>query len=213
MIPRATPRPQPRPVPAAAPLRSSTTRSTTLPAPRRRPERETTSRAATITALTLVGVVVLAAAAFGATQLLGGEDEPPPPNPTVEPAGSTPGTGANSGGGQTAVAREDIVVAILNGTPTEGLAKQLRDKLVGEGYSEQQGMIRTGNNLDQQRQDSVVLYAEGKRRQARDVARILGIDGVEQMDPETQALADSTDSTSSGRPSDVGVIAGADQSP
>ena len=74
-------------------------------------------------------------------------------------------------------------------------------------------MIRTGNNLDQQRQDSVVLYRAGKRRQARDVAQILDISGTEQMDDDTQALADSTDSTSSGKPSDVAVIAGADQSP
>ena len=213
VIPRATPRPQPRPAPAAAPLRSSTTR-TTSPPPRRRTERgEGSSRAGRITALTLVGVVVLAAAAFGATQILGGDDAPPAPNPTVEPGGTPGAATPGAGNGQSAAARADTVVAILNGTPTEGLAKKLRDKLVAGGYSEQQGMIRTGNNLDQQRQDSVVLFAAGKRRQARDVERILGISGIEQMDADTQALADSTDSTSSGRPSDVAVIAGADQSP
>ena len=32
-------------------------------------------------------------------------------------------------------------------------------------------MVRTGNNTDQQRQDSIVYYAPGQRRMARDVAR------------------------------------------
>ena len=216
VIPRATPRPQPTPAPApaAAPLRSSTTR--TASPPRRRPERDgDSSRTARITVLTLVGVIVLAAAAFGASQIFGGEDPPTAPNPTVEPGATPPGEStAGAGNGQdAAAARPTTIVAILNGTPTEGLAKRLRDKLVAEGYSEQQGLIRTGNNLDQQRQDSVVLYRAGKRRQARDVAQILDIGGLEQMDDDTQALADSTDSTSSGKPSDVAVIAGADQSP
>jgi hypothetical protein len=200
-------------VPAAAPLRSSTTR--TASPPRRRTERAPgSSNTARITAITLVGIVVLAVAAFGATQIFGGDDPEVAPNPTVEPGGTPSEATPSAGGGQSAAAaRPTTIVAILNGTPTEGLAKRLRDKLVAEGYSEQQGLIRTGNNLDQQRQDSVVLYRSGKRRQARDVAQILDISGIEQMDADTQALADSTDSTSSGKPSDVAVIAGADQSP
>ena len=203
----------PAPAPAAAPLRSSTTR--TASPPRRRTERAPgSSNTARITAITLVGIVVLAVAAFGATQIFGGDDPAVAPNPTVEPGGTPSEATPSAGGGQSAAAaRPTTIVAILNGTPTEGLAKRLRDKLVAEGYSEQQGLIRTGNNLDQQRQDSVVLYRSGKRRQARDVAQILDISGIEQMDADTQALADSTDSTSSGKPSDVAVIAGADQSP
>ena len=94
-----------------------------------------------------------------------------------------------------------------------GLASQTRDKLIAEGYADEAGMIRTGNNTDQQRQDSVVLYADGERRQARDVASILGTDAMEAIDPDTQALADATDETGSGRHADVVVILGGDQSP
>ncbi len=55
-------------------------------------------------------------------------------------------------------------------------------------------MIRIETNDDQTRQDSSVYYADGQRRQARDVASVLGIEGSpEPVDPETQALADSTD--------------------
>jgi LytR cell envelope-related transcriptional attenuator len=211
VIPRATPRPQPRPAPAAAPLRSSVTR-TASPAPPRRKDGGS-SNAGRITAFTLLGIVVVAAAVFGATQIFGGEDSPPPPNTSVEPTGTAGTDAGTTGNERVADARPETVVGILNGTPTEGLAKQLRDKLIAEGYSDQQGMIRTGNNTDQQRQDSVVLYAEGKRRQARDVATILGISDIEAMDPDTQALADSTDDTGSGTKSAVVVVAGADQSP
>ena len=75
-------------------------------------------------------------------------------------------------------------------------------------------MIRTGNNLDQQRQDSVGAVrapASGGRRATS--PRSSASARAEQIDADTQALANSTDSTSSGKPSDVVVIAGADQSP
>ena len=215
-IPRATPRPQPRP---AAPLRAPAARSTTLP-PRRPapPPRRTAqepSRAARMTVLTLLAVGVIAAAIVIPVFVLGGDDPEPPPNTTAEPTteASTGGGGGGGGGQAAAAARPETVVTVLNGTPTEGLASQSRDKLIDEGYSEEQGMIRTGNNTDQQRQDSVVLYADGERRQARDVGAILDITALEVIDPETQALADATDATNSGQPSKVVVILGGDQSP
>jgi LytR cell envelope-related transcriptional attenuator len=153
--------------------------------------------------------VVVAALAFGATRLFTGNETTPPPNRTAV-SGTTPAAGTTQRG---AALRPETVVAILNGTPTEGLASGTRDKLIAEGYSNEQGMIRTGNTIDQQRQDSVVLYATGKRRQARDVASIIGVDAVEQIDADTQTLADSTDDTGSGRHADVVAILGADQSP
>jgi hypothetical protein len=210
-IPRATPRPQP-----VAPLRAATPRSTTLP-PRRglagRPSQADSgsSRAARVTLLTLLAVVLLGGGAFAATQILGDDEPAPAPNRTAVPGDEpTPGSDA---GGPAVPARSETIVAVLNGTPTEGLASQMRDKLIGEGYSDEQGMIRTGNNTDQQRQDSVVLFASRKRRQARDVAAVLGIEAIEAIDSETQFLADSTDETNSGRHADVVVILGADQSP
>jgi hypothetical protein len=73
-------------------------------------------------------------------------------------------------------------------------------------------MIRTGNNTDQQRQDSVVLFAPGERRMARDVAEILGITTrPEAVDADTLALADNTGDNAAGHETDVVVVAGADQ--
>jgi LytR cell envelope-related transcriptional attenuator len=214
-IPRATPRP-PRPAPAQ-PLRASGARSTTLPPPRRgqvAAGRGEGSSPAKFAIVAVVGVLVLAGGAFGITRLLAEEDEPaPPPNRPTD--SSEQGGAASAGAGErAAAARPEKVVAVLNGTPIVGLASQTRDKLVAEGYSDEQGMIRTGNNTDQQRQDSVVLFrSSGERRQARDVAAILDIDTIELIDDETQALADGTDETNSGVASDVVVVVGADQAP
>ncbi|HET9737527.1 MAG TPA: LytR C-terminal domain-containing protein [Solirubrobacteraceae bacterium] len=213
-IPRATPRPQPRP---AAPLRATPSRSATLPPrrpgpPPRRPAKEP-SRAGRWTLFTLLAIGVAVAAVAVPVFLLGGDEPAPAPNTTAE---STPdaATGGGGGGGTEAVAaRPETVVTVLNGTPTEGLASQTRDKLIADGYSDEQGMIRTGNNTDQQRQDSVIFFADGERRQARDVGSILGIRALEAIDPETQALADATDATNSGQPSKVVVLLGSDQSP
>jgi hypothetical protein len=213
-IPRATPRPQPAPAPAA-PLRASTSRPATVP-PRRgtavpaRRDDDGSSRAARITMLTLAGVVTVAIVAFGATRILGGDDEPKPqPNVAQEPSASPDATGTTA---SVSEQRPDTVVVVLNGTATDGLASSIGEKLIGEGYSSEDGMIRTGNNTDQQRQDSVVLYARGKRRIARDVAQILGIGAPpEPVDADTLALANNTGENASGRETDVVVVAGADQ--
>jgi hypothetical protein len=213
-IPRATPRPQapPRPAPAA-PLRSTATRSTTLQ-PRRggRPPAAagTGSNAARIAVGAVLGVLVLAGGAFAATQILGGDDEPTaPPNRTTDQTG----TESRGAGTRAVAARPDTVVVLLNGTPVEGLASDNRERLIQEGYSDEEGMIRTDNNTDQQRQDSVVLFKSGERRQAEDVAAILDIERIERIDPDTQALADLTDDTGRNLAADVTAIIGADKAP
>jgi LytR cell envelope-related transcriptional attenuator len=217
-IPRATPRPQPRPAPAAA-LRSSTSRSTTVP-PRRgtaAPARRDSggrSRAGRITLITLGGIVGLAVVIFGAMQILGGdggEKQKPPANVAEQP-NATPGGGGGNPAVDVADQRPDTVVVVLNGTATDGLAGSLGDKLKAEGYSDEPGMIRTGNNTDQQRQDSLVLYAPGQRRMARDIAQILGITSrPEAIDDDTLALANNTGDSAAGHETDVVVVAGADQ--
>ena len=217
VIPRATPRPQPRPAPAA-PLRANKpTRS--VPSPRRAPVAPAragdSSRAGKITAITLGAIVAIAAVVFGATQIFGGDEPTPAPNVTQPPASSAAaGSGGNGGGGDTTVAdaRPETVVAILNGTPTQGLAKSASDKLIAEGYSDESGMVRTGNNSDQQLQDSKVLYASGKRRQARDVAEILGINGrPEEVDESTLSVANGVGG--GGDSADVVAVLGLDQAP
>jgi hypothetical protein len=216
-IPRATPRPQaarPEPV-AAAPLRASTTHPATVP-PRRgaatiRRGEGGSSRAARITAITLASIVALGAVVFAATQLFGSDEPNPAPNVAPQPTNSA-GAGGGAGAPSAAETRPETVVAILNGTPTQGLASQARDKLTGKGYSEDTGMIRTGNNTDQQRQDSAIFYAPGKRRQARDVASILGISArPEAVDQDTLALANGVGG--GGDSADVVAVLGLDQSP
>ena len=211
-VPRATPRPQPRTAaPAAAPLRASTPSRTVPP---RRPtaapgrDEEGGSRAARITLFTLLGVVVLAGFIFGATQIFGGDEEPgPAPNNVAQPPSATSSPTAD-----VADQRPQTVVTVLNGTATDGLAGTVREKLLAQGYSDELGMVRTGNNTDQQRQDSLVLYTRGQRRMARDVARVLGISTrPEAVDPDTEALANNTGDGAAGHETDVVVIAGPDQ--
>ena len=210
-IPRATPRPQPkpqpRPAPAAAPLRASTTRTATPPRRTTRPRRDEGSRTGLYT---LIGIVVLAIAIFVPVyfMVLSGDDTEPPPNSLAEPGG-TPTSEAGAGE-RAAAARPDKVVVVLNGTSVEGLASGERDKLIAAGYAD--GMIRSDNSDDQSRQDSLVLYAADERRQARDVARLLDVSRIEQIDEETQALADSSDDTGT-LPADIVVVLGTDKAP
>jgi hypothetical protein len=213
-IPRATPRPQPGPATAAAALRASTpSRPVTEPpggTASRRAEREGGSR---VVLYTVLGIVVLAVAVFVPVyfMVLNDSDDPTPqPNPIAEPGGSQ--STASGAGTQASEARPEKVVVVLNGTPVDGLASGERDKLLAAGYSDEQGMIRTDNNQDQQCQDSVVYYGAEERRQARDVSRLLDITRTEQIDEETQALADSSDQSGS-QPADVVALVCADKSP
>jgi hypothetical protein len=159
------------------------------------------------------GIVVVGLVIFGLTQVLGGDGNEPAsaPNVTQSPNATPGGGGGGSGAADVADQRPDTVVVVLNGTAQDGLAGDLGDKLLDEGYSTDPGMIRTGNNTDQQRQDSVVLYAPGKRRLARDVAQILGINArPEAVDADTLALANNTGDDATGHETDVVVVAGAD---
>ena len=69
-------------------------------------------------------------------------------------------------------------LAVLNGTTIPGMASTEKDKLTRAGYT---GEITTGNNTDQQRAESSVLYGarEGARAQARNVASELNVERIE----------------------------------
>jgi hypothetical protein len=140
---------------------------------------------------------VLAAVALFATGVIGGSDEPPPePNTTTEPtAQSSPETSA--------LTPAETKVAVLNGTTTVGLASGAADDIRAAGYS---GEVTTGNNTDQQRADSEVLYGRrsGSRRQASTIARRLQIDTIGRLDSDTRSLSENAD---------VVVILGQDKAP
>jgi len=164
------------------------------------PERSTGGRRRLLALV--AGAVVLAVVVFGALQLTGGGEEPSS-EPTVglsaggEDGGETGGGNGGGGGGQP-IDPAQVTVAVLNGTTVPGLAATIGDQVTGEGF--QLGTVT--NSTDQERAESVVLYAPGAEREATEVGSRLGISQREQIDAESQALAgDAT----------VVVIAGADQ--
>ena len=139
-------------------------------------------------------VLVVVAAAFGVLQMTGDDDgasetagkgEAPAQEETPKPKG------------RPAVNPRAVTVSVLNGTTIGGLARKLGDRLEGQGF--QLGNVT--NNTDQQRAESVVLFAPGAEREAQDVGRRLKIDQREPIDPDSQTRAgDAT----------VVVVAGAD---
>jgi LytR cell envelope-related transcriptional attenuator len=140
--------------------------------------------------LALAGVLALAVAVFAVLQVTGGDD-----------AGSGGIAATSSGDGQGSSGKVDpssVTVAVLNGTVQPGLAAQIGDQIANEGYM--RGVVT--NNSDQERAESVVLYAPGAEREAIDVSRRLDIPQREPIDAASQSLAgDAT----------VVVIAGSDQ--
>ena len=205
-VPRATPLPRRAPAPAA-PLRQPN-RSATLPP--RRPAPAARGAAAKgqsggggsswlVPALVGVGALVLVVAALFATGVLGGDDDTPSaPNTT---SNATPGATAEPSGGE-ALTPASTKVAVLNGTTIPGLASREKDTLTDAGFAE----IDTGNNTDQQRAESAVLYGtrSGARQQARTVAERLNITNVERLDADTRDLSEGAD---------VVVILGQDKAP
>ena len=114
------------------------------------------------------------------------EDNAPAPNTT---SSATPGS--TSSAGEEQLTRAATKVAVLNGTTIPGLASREKDTLTEAGFSE----IATGNNTDQQRADSSVLYGtrSGARAQARAVARQLNISTVQRLDADTTDLSEGAE--------------------
>jgi hypothetical protein len=146
----------------------------------------------------MVAIVVIA---FAVLQLTGGDDDPAGGDEAGLSASDTDGGASGDDGdgrGGAPIDPSDVTVAVLNGTTVPGLAATVGDQIAGEGF--QLGTVT--NNFDQERAESVVLYAPGAEREAADVGRRLDIAQRETIDAESQALAgDAT----------VVVVAGADQ--
>ena len=155
--------------------------------------------------LVVAGVLILGgAAAFGVNELTKDDS-----------GGTTAGTGAapadnsdqgGDGGDQAkkqapAVDPGKVTVAVLNGTTVPGLAKQVGDRVAAQGF--RLGTVANTADQEQQRAESVVLFAPGHRNEARAVSRRLSISQRQPVDAASQELAgDAT----------VVVIAGADLS-
>jgi hypothetical protein len=143
-------------------------------------------------ALIVAGVLIVGGgAAFGVTKLL--EDEP-----ATERSGGGSPAGGGDGDSTEPIDPADVKVSVLNGTVVQGLAAQIGDSVKRKGFQ----LINVANATEQQRAESVVLYAEGANREARAVARRLDISQIERADDTSRSLAgDAT----------VIVVVGADQ--
>jgi hypothetical protein len=134
--------------------------------------------------LAIVGVLVIGgAAAFGLTEL-SKKEAPPPKNGPVAKNNDTPATSKKSKKAAPINPR-NVTVSVLNGTTVPGLAAQIGDRITSLGF--QLGNVT--NSSDQQRAESVVLFAPGAQREATFVGKKLGIAQREQIDPQSQALA------------------------
>lgn len=151
--------------------------------------------------LAVAGLLILGGAgAFGVTQL-SSDDSGTPAGERPAPGGNGDGGKSGSGGGKRkrAIVPGNVTVAVLNGTTVPGLAKQVGDEVEARGF--RLGTVANTPDQEQQRAESVVLYAPGHEREAKAVNSRLGIGQRERIDPGSQELAgDAT----------VVVIAGAD---
>jgi hypothetical protein len=148
----------------------------------------------------IIGVIlVLGIGAFAATQFFCGSDEPAPqPNTTPNEVATTEDGG--SGEETRSLSRSETQVSVFNGTTISGLAATTADKLKAAGFP----APLTGNNPDQQRSATLVLYASRPaRRPAQEISRLLRVSDPEAMDDRTRAQA--------GPEADVVVIVGSDQ--
>ena len=158
--------------------------------------------------LVVAGLLIIGGAAvFGLKQASDddGGGTPASDQPTAG-TGSNADQGGNTGddGGdkeKPAVVPGNVTVAVLNGTTVPGLAKQIGDEVESHGF--RLGTVANTADQEQQRAESVVLFAPGHVREARAVNKRLRIGQREPIDPASQELAgDAT----------VVVIAGADLS-
>ena len=160
--------------------------------------------------LAICGVVLLGAGvALALTQLSSDDGGTPAGNQAAEEpqggAGNSGGNGEDEGedrqqqNNRPAIDPSTVTVAVLNGTTVPGLAARVSDEVQSAGFE----VGTVANSSDQQRAESVILFAPGHEREAAAVSRRLDISQRERIDAATQGLAgDAT----------VVVVTGADRS-
>lgn len=177
---------------------------------RRRDDGDDGRSAARLTAMVVGGIAAAALVAILlVTVVFGGGDSSETAAPRNTIAEDTPtdtvglpqagDTSATPGG---SIARGEVRIAVLNGTTADGLAREAMSKLTGEGYQEG----TTDNAPDRTLQSTQVLYAEGFRRAAQDVAKLIGgvtPANIVRLDRSTQVVA--------GEDAKVVVVLGADK--
>jgi hypothetical protein len=166
------------------------------------PAREPWYRTPRYLVLAIAGVLILGGAGvFGISQLSSDEEGGGTPAGSSNSAPATGGEaeGENGEGRPRPVVPANVTVAVLNGTTVPNLALGVGEQVEGHGFT--LGTVANSADQEQQRAESVVMFAPGHRNEAIAVSRRLKITQRQPIDPASQELAgDAT----------VVVIAGAD---
>ena len=125
----------------------------------------------------LLGLVIVA----GSQLVLTGNDEPD----------------VSDTAGGTGIVKEEVDVAVLNGTAVPGLAGRVGDDVEANGFT-----LGAVTNSLTPATETVVLYERGHEQEAKLVAEDLGVSVVQLIDPESRELAEGAD---------VVVVAGEDR--
>jgi hypothetical protein len=132
--------------------------------------------------LVMAGAFLIGVAIVAGSQILLSEGDETPVSDTA---------------GGTSIVKEDVEVAVLNGTAVVGLAARVGDDLEANDYT-----VGTVTNSETPTDETVVLYERGHEEEARVVARDLGVSVVQLIDPESRDLVEGAD---------VVVVAGEDR--
>jgi len=150
---------------------------------------ETLSRPALLVALLVVFVLVVGGVAYAVLNN-GGEES----------------KGSGSGGHKSKQAAAtpkvkpgEIEVAVLNGTEATGLAATWGDKVESKGFE-----LGAVTNTESQFESSVVMFKQGRKPEAKEVAESLSIAKVEPMNSEVAQVSG---------PAKVSVVVGEDNAP
>jgi hypothetical protein len=137
----------------------------------------------------VAGILILGGAgAFGISQLSNDSNTgTPAANPSAPSSSSDDGGGGEPKKKRAAVVPGNVTVAVLNGTTVPGLAKQIGDKVEAQGF--RLGTVANTADQEQQRAESVVLFAPGHKNEARAVGKRLSITQFQPIDPASQGLA------------------------
>jgi len=161
----------------------------------------------------LVAVLALVVVGAGVFLVLGrGDDEPSRATQVVAPedAGTRATRRAARETQRTAAGppRDQVVVAVLNGTGVTGLAARVMGELTADGW--RQGPI--GDASDSQRGVTVVEYRNNQQAAADEVARSLGLtpDTVSAIRPDSEQAACALQNPCTAQ---VVVTVGADRNP
>jgi hypothetical protein len=179
----APPRPAPTPARTSSPSPSQTA---VIPPQRGRTGRRLPERR--YLALIVGGLIVLGLGGTVGVLALTGSDKKSSGSTVSLPRGgkqTSSGSKKKSTPSAPAIDPKTVTVAVLNGTNVTGLASRFGQKVKTAGF--QLGTVATA--AQQQRTESVVLYKPGASRQARAVARKMGVSQIEPIDAATSGLA------------------------